>query len=416
MDTLNGNARSKSVRTRERIFDAAVEVFRHDGFAEARLADIADRADLQTASLYYHFDSKEALVEAVLSQGIQYIFDHVRQAVEAIPEADPAGRLSAAITAHLEAAFDPEHHRAPTARLFGQIPSTVRHRLGAQNELITRYWEDLVSRAQRAHLIRTDLDPRTLSLLVLGSLNWATEWYHQEGQPISEIARHLTAILFTTPLESRLDRDPVSQPTLKLDRVTAKGKSRRGRGEFTLSAVIAAARECFAESGVGATRMDDVAQRAGVSRPHLYAFVKGRAQLVELVALARLHELGAILEQRARDLDGDVAEAIVDQIVETTRLGRDDPEYSLLADAMPRFELNDLLAGAKSPVHEINRKIFGPLLARALSEGRLRSDVPMDAIIEWLQSVTALLASRNDLSDEELSVMTRRFVIPGLFS
>lgn len=197
---------------------------------------------------------------------------------------------------------------------------------------------------------------------------------------------------------------------------TGGARPRRARGEVNVDLVVAAARECFAEAGIAGTRMDEVARRAGISRPHLYAFVSGREQLIELVALARLRELGRALEDRARGLDAEVGEAIVDQVIATTRMGRDDPEFVALAEVMPRFELNELLTSGESPIHEVNSRIFGPLLGRAMAEGRLRSDVPLDSMIEWLQGVVALLAGRGDLDDESLSTMARRFVLPAILA
>lgn len=196
----------------------------------------------------------------------------------------------------------------------------------------------------------------------------------------------------------------------------AAERPRRARGDVSVSDIVVAARECFAERGVAQTRMDDVAQRANVSRPHVYAFVSSRAELLELVALERLRELGAILQERARDLDGDIGEAIVDQIIETILRGRDDPEFTSLADAMPRFDINALLTSGASPLHAITASVFGPLLARALAEGRLRADVSIDAIVEWLQGVIALLSGRHDLANDDLRTMARRFVLPGLLT
>jgi AcrR family transcriptional regulator len=193
-------------------------------------------------------------------------------------------------------------------------------------------------------------------------------------------------------------------------------EARLPRGEASAERVVAAARACFAERGINGTRMDDVARRARMSRPNLYSFVTGRAKLLELVALARLHELGIELEERARRLDCDVAEAITDQIIATTRLGREDPEFATLAEAMPRFALTVLLTSGDSPIHQINARIFGPLLARAMADGRLRTDVPIAALHEWLQNIVTLLASRDDLDDEAQRTMVRRFVLPGLLS
>lgn len=198
--------------------------------------------------------------------------------------------------------------------------------------------------------------------------------------------------------------------------VSAEAQPRLQRGEANIELVVAAARACFAESGIAGTRMDDVARRARMSRPNLYSFVPGRTALIQMVALARLAELGEELRERGRGLDGEVGEAIVDQIVATIRLGRDDPEFTSLAEAIPRFSLNELLTSGSSPIHAVNAAIFGPLLARAMAEGRLRSDVPPDAMFEWLQNVVAQLAGRNDLADDDQRLMIRRFVLPALLN
>jgi AcrR family transcriptional regulator len=192
-------------------------------------------------------------------------------------------------------------------------------------------------------------------------------------------------------------------------------KSNRTTGRLPRDMVIEAARQCFTELGVAGTRMDDVARRAGLSRTHLYTFVTGRAQLVELAAAARLRELGMMLGQRGLQTGGDVSEAIVDLVVATVLVGRDDTEFVMLADAMPRFAVNRLLTSETSPVHQVTTVIFGPLLGRALSEGRLRTDVPSAAIVEWLQSVVALLAGRDDLTVDQMHTMATRFAVRGLF-
>jgi AcrR family transcriptional regulator len=57
--------------TRQRILTAALQVHAEQGIAAARLADIADRADVATATLYRHFDSYEELVAASCALGLR---------------------------------------------------------------------------------------------------------------------------------------------------------------------------------------------------------------------------------------------------------------------------------------------------------------------------------------------------------
>src|SRR5260370_426504 len=56
--------------TRTRILDAALDVFSEHGFDGSSLQQIADRLDLTKAALYYHFHSKDELLEALVEPAI----------------------------------------------------------------------------------------------------------------------------------------------------------------------------------------------------------------------------------------------------------------------------------------------------------------------------------------------------------
>ncbi|MDH3365086.1 MAG: TetR/AcrR family transcriptional regulator [Thermoplasmata archaeon] len=53
---------------RERILDAALEVFSERGFAGATTRDISAKADVNEVTLFRHFDSKKGLYAAVISE------------------------------------------------------------------------------------------------------------------------------------------------------------------------------------------------------------------------------------------------------------------------------------------------------------------------------------------------------------
>lgn len=55
--------------TRQKIIDAAVELFVDRGFAETGLNDITERAEVTSGAFYYHFGTKEALAGAIIDQG-----------------------------------------------------------------------------------------------------------------------------------------------------------------------------------------------------------------------------------------------------------------------------------------------------------------------------------------------------------
>jgi AcrR family transcriptional regulator len=61
---------SSSLDTRDRILDAALDLFSEHGFDGTTLQQIADRVGLTKAALYHHFRSKDDLLEALVMPAI----------------------------------------------------------------------------------------------------------------------------------------------------------------------------------------------------------------------------------------------------------------------------------------------------------------------------------------------------------
>lgn len=58
--------------TKEKILDAALEIFARDGFAGTNIKDIAESVGIVKSALYRHFESKEEMWNAVLDMMIEY--------------------------------------------------------------------------------------------------------------------------------------------------------------------------------------------------------------------------------------------------------------------------------------------------------------------------------------------------------
>lgn len=66
--------------TRQRLLDAALQVFDEKGVAGASLADIAQAASLTRGAIYWHFKDKADLFDAMLRRATQPLDDAWRQA------------------------------------------------------------------------------------------------------------------------------------------------------------------------------------------------------------------------------------------------------------------------------------------------------------------------------------------------
>ncbi|MGW6867388.1 ScbR family autoregulator-binding transcription factor [Streptomyces sp. NPDC054904] len=56
----------RAVRTRQAILEAAAQVFDEHGYEAAKLSDIVNIARVTKGALYFHFDSKEGMAQAVI--------------------------------------------------------------------------------------------------------------------------------------------------------------------------------------------------------------------------------------------------------------------------------------------------------------------------------------------------------------
>jgi AcrR family transcriptional regulator len=54
--------RQQREETRQRVYEAALEVFRKDGVVAARIEDITDRAGVSRGSFYFHFPTKDQVL------------------------------------------------------------------------------------------------------------------------------------------------------------------------------------------------------------------------------------------------------------------------------------------------------------------------------------------------------------------
>ena len=80
----------------EAILSAAIAVMAEHGYHGTSVRDIAERAELSPAALYYHFASKQEVLATIMERGIDRLLMRTRTALAEAGEA-PEDRLSAIV-------------------------------------------------------------------------------------------------------------------------------------------------------------------------------------------------------------------------------------------------------------------------------------------------------------------------------
>jgi AcrR family transcriptional regulator len=75
--TDSPNSSPGAAATRQRLLDAAVDLFTETGYFATNLTDITSRASMTTGAFYHHFASKEAIATAIVAQGWSTVITEV---------------------------------------------------------------------------------------------------------------------------------------------------------------------------------------------------------------------------------------------------------------------------------------------------------------------------------------------------
>jgi TetR/AcrR family transcriptional regulator, cholesterol catabolism regulator len=190
-------APGKSALSRMQILDAAAGLFRRQGYSETTLRQIAKTAGMQAGSIYYHFDSKDEIVDEVLATGMREIYKLVEKTVATGgEEATYRERIERGMIAHLDLLLTKGDYFSSNIRLYGQIPEALKPRHLHLRQRYGRLWDQLLRQAQEAGEIRPDIKIVPLRMFMLGALNWTMEWFDPHRYSVGDFARQINAVVF----------------------------------------------------------------------------------------------------------------------------------------------------------------------------------------------------------------------------
>lgn len=172
------------------LLDEAARAFAERGYAATSVRDIVVPIGMLPGSLYCHFETKEALLVAVYSEGVARISAAVDAAVARV--AEPWARLEAAAVAHLRALLDQTSYSQVVIRVRPSDAPAVEAELVALRDRYEARWAHLVAALPLARGVQRG----DLRLFLLGALNWSQTWYRDDGASTPErIARRFVALM-----------------------------------------------------------------------------------------------------------------------------------------------------------------------------------------------------------------------------
>jgi AcrR family transcriptional regulator len=180
---------------RQELLAIAAHLFAQKGFRNTTVRDIADAAGILSGSLYHHFDSKESMVDEILSTFQEELFGQYDEILAGSD--DPRSKLERAVLVSFEA-IDKFHDEVAIFQNDAAYLLTFDRfaYLGTRNQQSRAVWLTLLQDGIDAGALRSDLDVELTYRFIRDTVWVAVAWYRPGGRRThTEIAQQYLSIL-----------------------------------------------------------------------------------------------------------------------------------------------------------------------------------------------------------------------------
>ncbi len=170
---------ARSEATRQRITESAADCFGEKGYEDASLDDIAKRAGVTKATLYYHFDSKEDLYADALAQVMSLFRD--RLAEEIVEGDSPRETLDRLLWVMLEDNSSRARRFIPLPRP-GVVDAEARRAISERRRDYESLVAGVIAQGQASGDLRPIGDPKVLARVLITGVGRIARWFDPAGE------------------------------------------------------------------------------------------------------------------------------------------------------------------------------------------------------------------------------------------
>ena len=172
--------RAESPSRRDELLGIAAQLFAERGFKNTTVRDIADAAGILSGSLYHHFDSKESMVDEILSTFQEELFGKYDEVLRS--SSDARTKIERAVRLSFEAIDQHRHEVAIFQNEADYLGSFERFGYLAERHAQSReVWMTLLREGVEYGALRKDLDVELVYRFIRDTIWVAVRWYRPGG-------------------------------------------------------------------------------------------------------------------------------------------------------------------------------------------------------------------------------------------
>lgn len=177
---------SKKAPARVEILEAAANIIIENGYDGCTMRAVASRVGMKAGSIYYHFASKDEIIEEVLNIGIETLYDYVASELRKLPADAPfEQKIRVATTAHLHCLVGPEIRYL---QVYDHLPPVQKRKSRKMRGKYAKLWYDMFADGVWRNHVDATVNLKVLVPYFLGALNRVPEWIHATGSRDEDVA------------------------------------------------------------------------------------------------------------------------------------------------------------------------------------------------------------------------------------
>lgn len=169
--------------TRDEILEAAAGIIGAKGFDATSMQEIANAVNLQKASLYHHFSSKQEILLSLLDYALLILTERLETVRAA--QLSPEEKLRQAMVAYLDVITAQQNLAAVLLLEYRSLDPALRRQHILRRDRFEHLWRDLIIEGKNAGVFEC-ADPSLAGRAILGVLNWMVTWYRPDGPSSTE--------------------------------------------------------------------------------------------------------------------------------------------------------------------------------------------------------------------------------------
>jgi TetR/AcrR family transcriptional regulator, cholesterol catabolism regulator len=175
----------EGIETRERLLQAAVDLYSVKGFAGASILDVARRAKVTKGGFYHHFDSKAQLIMAIHNRFVDLQIADVTAIMEkGLP---PSQTLTEIIVVLLRNMIRYKESALLFVSGYPPLPDDIDRAMRARRRKYEQLLVDAIERGRKSGVFQNELPTNVLLYGIMGMCAWAPQWYHPKRAPDPEV-------------------------------------------------------------------------------------------------------------------------------------------------------------------------------------------------------------------------------------